>query len=149
MFKFGLRSLENLETCHEDLQTIHLEAIKTSRVDYGISEGHRSLERQKELFDEGKSRIDGISKKGKHNYYPAQATDIYAFVPENKKMAFDKVHLAYLAGHIMEVARRLYDEGKVKHRLRWGGNWDGDGTLLIDQSLKDMPHFELMGVDND
>ena len=145
-FKFGERSEKNLATCHEDLQKIHREAIKTSKVDYGISEGHRSLERQKELFDEGKSRIDGISKKGKHNYFPSQATDVYAYVSGRKDLAFDKVHLAYIAGHIMETARRLYETGEIKHQLRWGGNWDGDGTLLVDQSLKDMPHFELLNV---
>ena len=145
-FVFGDRSKKNLSTCHEDLQVIHQEAIKTSTVDYGISEGHRSLERQKKLFDEGKSRIDGISRKGKHNHLPSQATDVYAYVKGRKNLAFDKVHLAYIAGHIMETARRLYDEGRIEHHLRWGGNWDSDGTLMVDQSLKDMPHFELVGA---
>ncbi len=69
-YKFGERSAANLATAHKDLQIVMTTAIKSSMVDFGISEGHRSLERQKELFDEGKSRIDGITKKGKHNYNP-------------------------------------------------------------------------------
>ena len=145
-FSFGDRSRKNLDNCHEDMQLIHEEAIKTSLVDYTITEGYRRVERQKELFDKGYSRIDGINKKGKHNYRPSQATDIIAYVKGRKDLAYDKIHLAYLAGHIMATADRLFKEGKVKHRLRWGGNWDSDCTLYFDQSLKDMPHFELLGV---
>ncbi len=143
-YKFGERSAANLATAHKDLQIVMTTAIKSSMVDFGISEGHRSLERQKELFDEGKSRIDGITKKGKHNYNPSLAVDIYAFVEGRKNLAFDKVHLAYLGGHIMLVAKLLHESGKIKSRLRWGGNWDGDGTLLVDQKLWDLPHFELI-----
>ena len=28
-------------------------------------------------------------------------------------------------------------------KLRWGGDWDGDGDMT-DQTLHDKPHFELM-----
>ena len=143
-FTFGKRSLEKLETAHVDLQIIMQESLKNSMVDFGISEGHRSLERQQKLFKEGKSRIDGFNKKGKHNYDPSLAVDIYAYVQGRKDLAFDKIHLAYLGGHIMATANALYEEGVVENPLRWGGNWDGDGTLLFDQKLWDMPHFELM-----
>jgi len=143
-FKFGERSAKNLKTAHKDIRKIMTEALKTSMVDFGISEGHRAVERQKKLFDQGKSRIDGINKKGKHNYKPSQAVDIYAYVPGSKNLAFDKVHLAYLGGHITATAKALFDAGKVSHELRWGGNWDGDGTLLFDQKLWDMPHFEIV-----
>jgi len=142
-YKFGSRSETNLRTAHADLQLIMSTAIQSSMVDFGVSEGHRTLERQKKLFDEGKSRIDGISKKGKHNHNPSLAVDIYAYVEGYKQLAFDKVHLAYLGGHIMLVAKLLYETGRVDHKLRWGGNWDGDGVLLRDQKLWDMPHFEL------
>jgi peptidoglycan L-alanyl-D-glutamate endopeptidase CwlK len=145
MYKFGDRSLKNLNTAHLDLQIVMKEALKTSMVDFGVSEGHRSIERQQKLFKEGKSRIDGVKRKGKHNYSPSLAVDIYAYVDGgNSKYTFDKVHLAYLGGHIMAVANKLYADGTVKHQLRWGGNWDGDGTLLFDQKLWDMPHFELI-----
>lgn len=143
-FTFGKRSLDNLSTCHYDLDVIMNVALKSSMVDFGISEGHRSLERQFKLFTEGKSRIDGKRRKGKHNYYPSLAVDIYAYVPGRKNLAFDKVHLAYLGGHITAIAEMLYQEERVSHRLRWGGNWDGDGILIYDQHLIDMPHFELV-----
>ncbi len=117
-YKFGSRSITKLKTAHPELQKIMEVAIQSSMVDFGISEGHRTLERQKKLFDEGKSRIDGISKKGKHNYNPSLAVDIYAYVEGHKDLAFDKVHLAYLGGHIMLVAKLLHESGQIEHKLR-------------------------------
>lgn len=146
MFKFGDRSVKNLNTAHKDLQLIMREALRTSMVDFGVSEGYRTLERQQKMYNEGKSRIDGVNRKGKHNYNPSLAVDIYAYVEGRKDLAFDKVHLAYLGGHIMATAAALLAKGEVYHKLRWGGNWDGDGTLLFDQKLWDMPHFELKEV---
>ena len=35
-------------------------------------------------------------------------------------------------------------EGKITHKLRWGGNWNGDGLIVEGQSLVDLPHFELI-----
>ena len=121
MHKFSGKSKERLETCHKDLQLIMTEAIQNSMVDFGIAEGHRSLERQKLLFDAGKSRIDGISKKGKHNYSPSLAVDIYAFV--NGKASWDVSYLSYLGGVITATAAMLYEEGEISHKVRWGGNW--------------------------
>lgn len=144
MFKFGQKSLEKLATCHPELQLIAQEAIKYSTVDFGINEGHRSPERQKELFDKGWSRIDGISRKGKHNYNPSLAFDIKIYVPGKPELAYDKAHLAYVGGVILTVAKKLKEEGKIKHNLRYGGDWDGDGQLLYDHDLQDLPHFELV-----
>ena len=42
-------------------------------------------------------------------------------------------------------ADELYIAGKMKHRIRWGGDWDGD-TDVKDQKFMDLPHFELIGV---
>lgn len=143
-YSFGKSSIEKLSTAHADLQLIMKTALSRSQVDFGISEGHRSLERQKKLFDEGKSRIDGISKKGKHNHSPSLAVDVYAYVTDNKSMAYDRSHLSYLGGVITAVGEQLLEEGKVSHKIRWGGNWDSDGYLIYDHSFKDLPHFELI-----
>ena len=147
MYTFGERSKKNLETCHIDLQIIANRVIRSSKVDFGISEGHRSIERQKQLFDEGKSKIDGISKKGKHNYSPSFALDIYVYHPNNdlrRKMAYSKIHLAYIAGLFDACAKELFDQGAIRYLIRWGANWDGDGVIDFDQSFDDYPHFELI-----
>ncbi|MFY0629281.1 MAG: hypothetical protein JXR05_02800 [Flavobacteriaceae bacterium] len=145
-FKFGKRSKEKLATCHEDLQKILNLAISRSRVDFGISEGHRSIERQNELFREGKSKIDGITKKGKHNSNPSEATDIYGYHPDletRRKLAYDKVTLSYIGGIIDACAAELFEKGEISHIIRWGANWNSNGIIDYDQSFDDYPHFEL------
>ena len=62
---YGKNSLEQVRTCHKDMIKILMLAITRSVVDFGISEGHRTQERQKMLFEQGYSKIDGINKKGK------------------------------------------------------------------------------------
>jgi len=140
-FKFGKSSIDELNTCHNDLQLIMNVAIEITSVDFGISEGYRSVKMQKEYFDRGLSKIDGITKKGKHNVYPSIAVDIYPFIEGKAK--WDNEHLSYLSGIIHAVSEILYAQGKIEHKVRWGGNWDMDGVLLLDQSFDDRPHFEL------
>lgn len=140
--KFGNTSQERLKTCHVDLQVIANTAIEVTKIDFGIAEGARSVERQKQLFDEGKSKIDGVTRKGKHNYTPSLAFDLYAFV--NGKASWDREHLTYLGGMINGIAELLYQQGKITHQLRWGGNWDSDGVIISDQTFIDLPHFELI-----
>lgn len=145
--EFGRKSLDNLSTAHRDLQLIFSEAIKVTKIDFGITEGHRSLERQKILFDQGKSKIDGISKKSKHNYNPSLAVDIYIYHPDietRRQLAYDKSHLAYIAGLIDAISEQLYKDKKIEHKIRWGGNWDSDLIIDFDQSFDDFPHFELI-----
>ena len=146
MHIFGIRSFKKLATCHKDLQLIMKESLMVSRVDFGISEGHRTVERQHQLFLEGKSKIDGIDRKGKHNMSPSHAVDIYAYHPNiemRRKMAYDKITLAYIAGVVITTAMRLFEEGKIDYTIRWGANWDLDGVIHFDQSFDDYPHFEL------
>lgn len=146
MSNFGTSSLDKLSTCHLDLVKIHELAIQRSRVDYGISEGERPAERQLSLYKQGKSQIDGIKKKGKHNYKPSLATDFYAYHPDlatRRKIAYDKCTLSYIAGVLVSCAEELYQAGEIAHKLRWGGNWDKDGVIIIDQSFDDLCHVEL------
>lgn len=139
---FGRKSVERLSSCHEDIKTVLNEAIAITQIDFGVSEGYRTLDRQKELYDQGKSKIDGVNKKGKHNYFPSRAVDVYAYY--DGKAQYDIAHMSYLAGLIMGIADSMYRNGDIDHQIRWGGNWDGDGKILIDQSFDDTPHFELI-----
>ena len=156
MYKFGKTSKVRLATCHKDIQVIMNTAISLSNVDFGIAEGERSLAKQLQYFNEGKSKIDGINKKGqhqlgkidgvkkkgKHNYSPSLAADIYPYFENGAK--WDNEHLSYLSGIIHAVSEILFNTGKITHKIRWGGNWDMDGIILIDQSFDDRPHFELV-----
>lgn len=143
-YSFGERSLKNLNTCHSDLVKVAHAALKYSQVDFGISEGERTIERQQKLYKEGKSKIDGIKRKGKHNYSPSKAFDFYAYVPGRKDLAFNLTHLMYLVGVITAEANRLYESGQILHKIRSGANWDGDGELRYDQTFFDSPHIEII-----
>ncbi|MCW3784946.1 hypothetical protein [Plebeiibacterium sediminum] len=141
MPQFGTTSQSRLSTCHHDLQVIMEEAVKYCNVDFGIAEGHRSLKLQQQYYREGKSKINGVSQKGKHNLIPSMAADIYLWI--NNKASWNAETLTYVAGFIEATARQLYRNGVIKHLIRWGGNWDKDGEILSDQTFDDRPHFEL------
>ena len=146
VFNFGKASTEEIETCHNDLQAILYLAITRTDIDFGISEGHRERERQYMLFLQGKSKIDGYKKEVKHNKKPSEAADIFIYHPDlstRRKLAYNVPHLCYVAGIIKSCAIELYEAGEISHLIRWGGNWDKDNVLIIDQSFDDLPHFEL------
>lgn len=141
-YNFSEASLKKLETCHIDLQKIMKLAISISDIDFGIAEGHRSIEDQQKYFKEGKSKIDGITKLSKHNYTPSLAVDIFPFF--DGEVQWEVSHSTYLAGLIHGVSEMLFKNNEITHKIRWGGNWDMNGVILIDQSFDDRPHFELV-----
>jgi peptidoglycan L-alanyl-D-glutamate endopeptidase CwlK len=153
---FGGKSSRKLYTCHKDIQKVLNLAILRTKIDFGISEGFRDINTQQAYYAIGRTtqlhretitNVDGIVKKGKHNYFPAQAVDIYVYHPDKatrKKISYDGLHLSYIAGLIDSCAQELYNKGEITHKIRWGGNWDSDGIIKFDQSLNDQPHFEMI-----
>lgn len=139
-FSFGAASLARLDTCHPELVSVAKAAIAVSPYDFSITEGHRSLERQAELFRQGLTHIDGKGAPGKHNLTPSEAFD---FMPYPAVIQGDDVwteglwRFEVVAGVIMATAASLGVP------VRWGGDWDGDGTRR-DQRLHDRPHIELV-----
>ena len=138
---FSTISQTRLNTCHGDIRLILSEALKVSRVDFGIAEGHRSTDRQQQLYKEGKSQKDGIKRLSRHNENPSMAVDIYGWV--NGKSCYDQRTLCYLAGTIMAVAGMLLNQGRITNELTWGGNWNNDGEIITDQKFQDLVHFEI------
>ena len=55
MYKLSKRSMLNLVGVHPDLNAVVERAIQISPIDFGVSEGVRTVERQKQLVAEGKS----------------------------------------------------------------------------------------------
>jgi len=107
-------------------------------VDFGIAEGERTLERQKQLVKEGKSK----TLNSKHVNSPSMAFDIYGWIP-GKGVTYKTEHIIFIAGIIMAVAKDLKEKGEITHSVRWGGNWDRDYEVVTDQSFDDLVHFEL------
>lgn len=145
MPKFSQTSLDKLKTCHPDIVLIMTEAIKIT--DFTVLEGARPDALQLKYFKEGKSKLDGINKKSKHQVTKQNplsfAVDVAPypldFSNTHKKLA----RFYFLAGIIVATAERLKSEGKITHSIRWGGDWDSDHDYL-DNSFDDLPHFELV-----
>ena len=131
MAKFGKASLSKLEFVHPDLIRLFSEVVKD--FDCKIIEGWRSVARQRQLFTAGKTRIDGVKKLGKHNYMPSLAVDVTPYPIDWNNY---KRHREF-AAFVMEKAKEL------GVRVRWGGDWDGDGDTT-DQTFNDLVHFELI-----
>lgn len=136
-YSYGKASYDRLITCDDRLIAVFMEVIK--HWDCSITEGHRSLERQQELFNtvDAKGRrlttIDGITQLSMHQHTPSLAVDVVPY-PVDWDDAF---RFTLFAGQVKGIAAGMGIP------LRWGGDWDGDLTNT-DQNFHDMPHFELI-----
>lgn len=126
MPQFSRRSLDNLATAHIDLQRLFFEVIKY--FDCAVLEGYRTLEKQRRLYDDGKS----LTLRGKHNMKPSMAVDVAPYPIEWANTE----RFRYFGGFVMGIAKMMWIP------IRYGGDWDGD-TILTDQTLIDLPHYEL------
>jgi len=143
-YTFSNSSLKKLETCHKDIQVILKELIKY--YDFSVVEGHRSQETQIKYFAEGKSKLDGINKKSKHQSYPSMAVDIMPWKSGTNAFSgkeLDSRRFYLMMGMVKAIALRLKEEGKITYDVRFGLDWDGDDTFN-DQTFHDLPHFELI-----
>jgi peptidoglycan L-alanyl-D-glutamate endopeptidase CwlK len=133
MPSFGTSSRQRLDTCHPDLQRVF--AVVVQEYDCSILEGERTQERQQELYRQGKSKLDGVSKKSKHQSSPSRAADVLPYPIDWQ----DTKRMYHFAGYVLAVGEGLGIS------LRWGGDWDGDiqSAGSQDQSFYDLPHFEL------
>lgn len=137
--QFGARSQKNLSSCHELLQRVACRAIGYGVIDFSVIEGHRAIDRQQQLFAEGKSKIDGVTKRGKHNEQPSEAVDLLPYPHEinGVNVWADRQRFCVLAGLMYAAAA----ENGVA--IRWGGDWDCDGNNA-DSNFNDLPHFEIV-----
>ena len=129
MYSFGKRSKEQLDTIHPTLKLILHSAIK--HFDFSVIEGQRTQLRQIELFSDGKSELDGVSRLSMHQHEPSLAVDIIPY--EKGTNPFDgtiESELAFYKLHaiIMREAHKLGVD------ITWGGNW---------KNFKDLPHYQL------
>lgn len=98
-FSFGAKSSERLAQVHPDLQRVFNEAIKDSPLDFSITEGLRTKERQKELFSAGKSQ----TMNSRH--LTGKAVDIAVLV--DGKITWDLKYYRIVTDHIKSVAKKL------------------------------------------
>ena len=131
MFKYSQKSLDKLDEVHEDLRLVFMEAIKITPIDFGITEGMRSLERAEQLKQEGLSKAGSKSK-----HCLGKAVDIVCY--NGKDVTWDLDFYEAVAQVVGEVSELL------EIPIRWGGSWKtGDFKLNRDMKFIDAVHFEL------
>jgi len=147
MANFGKRSKEKLELAHPDLKLIHNFVIEY--FDHSVYESLRTDEKQLEYFLGGKSKLDPRNKtkrkKAKHLIQSdgfAHATDSAPYPIKFERAAKSKARFYMFAGYMFMASEILLKEGKITHKIRWGGDWDSDKDFK-DQSFDDLPHFEI------
>ncbi len=134
---FGKRSNSNLNGCHLDLCILF--RLVVEGFDCSVIKGRRDEEEQEAAFAAGMTRVHYPDSK--HNVEPLSlAADVIPY-PVNWQ---DRDRFYFFGGYVKGIASELYIAGKMKHRIRWGGDWDGD-TDVKDQTFMDLPHFELIG----
>lgn len=138
MLRFGKASKRRLATVAKELQHLAEEALAVEIIDFSVTDGRRSKERQNQYFAEGKSKVQWPDSH--HNVLEpddlAEAFDLTPFV--NGALSYDKTHCCVLAGVILTKAKEL------GLKIRWGGNWDRDLEPITDQDFQDLVHYELV-----
>lgn len=120
MFQLSKASLKKLEGVKPSLVAVVKRAIELSEVDFGVSEGVRTLERQKALYEAKKS----LTMNSRH--LTGDAVDVFAWVDGYVNWNFH---------HYEKIAKAMYQAAKeLGVEIAWGGEW---------KSLRDGPHFEL------
>lgn len=149
MSGFSPNSLDEIGTLVPELAKVLLRARACSKVPFEVSKGGgaRTIDKQREHFRAGRSKVNPDAYATKEALYAAakhvvgpgaplsRAVDL--FVPGQPDGAYDKHALCYLAG-IMDAAA-----ASLGIKIRWGGDFDGDGLLLEGGTFHDLPHFEI------
>lgn len=137
MPEFSKTSKERLDTCHNDLQALFNEVIKY--FDCTVSCGFRNERDQNEALRKGNTKLS--FPHSKHNKTPSLAVDVYPY-PVNFNNPKYNLQCYYFGGFVMGIARKLKEEGKIKSKIRYGGDWNRN-NLTYDESFLDLPHFEI------
>ncbi len=148
-FKLSRRSLDRLEGVDERMVAVVKHAITATKTDFGVIQGMRTVEQQKELVAKGASQ----TMKSKH--LEGLAVDLMAYI--NGRGSWELNLYDDLADAMKEGA------SFVGCKVRWGAAWHIDSIGDYEGSMEDAmneyidlrrsqgrrpfidgPHFELM-----
>ena len=119
-FKLSNRSLKKLVGVHPDLVRVVKQAIILSPIDFAVTEGLRTLERQKMLVEAGAS----MTMNSQH--LVGRAVDLVALIDGEVRWQWP---LYFKLAQAMKAAANY-----CMVEIRWGGDWE---------NFVDGPHFEL------
>ena len=119
-FRLSQRSLSRLEGVHPDLVKVVRRAIELTTVDFMVTEGLRTRERQRQLVNAGASR----TMNSRH--ITGHAVDVAALV--DGEVRWDWPLYATISKAFKQAANELGVP------ITWGGDW---------KSFRDGPHYEI------
>lgn len=128
MSKYSLskRSRERMDKVHPDLVAVVELAIQRTPVDFTVTEGVRTVERQRELVAKGASRT-------MQSYHLPQASG-YAHAVDLAPLVGGQIPWEDW-GKFQEVATAMKSAAaELGVPLEWGGDW---------KSFRDGPHFQI------
>lgn len=145
-YGFGDRSRKNLEGVHPKMVDVAERAIELSDVDFFVNEGVRTMERQKSLYAQGRTKpgpkvtwtLNSNHFKNPRTGY-GHAIDVYPHPYKDTESKAFKEKQRKIAGFFFKAAAEL------NIPIRWGADWDMDGNYG-ERGEGDSPHFELWGV---
>jgi peptidoglycan LD-endopeptidase CwlK len=118
--RLSQRSEDNLRGVNQKLVDVVRRAIEITEIDFMVTEGLRTEERQRELYNKK------LSKTMKSKHLVGRAVDLAPLV--NGRVSWDWPAFYPMAKAMKQAASEL----GVK--IVWGGDW---------KTFKDGPHFEL------
>lgn len=124
-FKFSKRSLAAFTGVHPDLVQVAIRALQLTTVDFIVTEGRRTVERQRELV------ARGASKTMNSRHITGHAIDVVAW--DGVKVSYAPIFMLAIATAFKAAAAEL------KTSIVWGGDWGRTESRLG----WDSPHFEL------
>lgn len=124
-FKLSNKSLKKLEGVHPKLVKVVKRAIQITSIDFGISEGLRTSEKQRKLYNSKKSTTLNSRHLIQADGY-GHAVDLFVLV--NGKISWQHKHFRYVIQAMMTASIELGVQIKA------GGLW---------RDFLDSPHFEL------
>lgn len=119
-FKLSQRSLDRMIGVHPDLVKVVKLTITRSPLDFSITEGVRTIERQRELVEQKKSR----TMNSRH--IKGEAVDICVLIDGKADWNIENYR------KVADVFKSCAIELGV--RITWGGDW---------KSFVDGPHFQI------
>ena len=148
-YKLSTKSQERLIGVEPELKEIVYEAIKVTKVDFGVIEGLRTEEKQKQLVESGASQ----TMKSKH--LEGRAVDLMAYIGGRGSWelnVYDEIADAMKEAAIkVDVAVRWGAAWTVTDIREWKGTMEEAMNSYIDtrrgqgrRPFIDAPHFELM-----
>lgn len=145
-FRFGNRSESNLVGVHpRHIKVVRL-ALLITEIDFLVYEGVRTLQRQRELYAQGRSKAGNIvtwTMSSKHLKQPdgyGHAVDLLPINPATKKPDWDfSEGFSHVAASMLAAAEFL------ETPIRWGRDWNRN-RIVGEKGETDSPHFELVEI---